>query len=116
MNSDRISLRGIEVSTRIGVPESERAKPQRLLVDVELMHSLKPVAESDDVSKGIDYAEVVAVIQELAKTERKTVERFAEEIADALLKNFHPKGGVKISVHKYPALPIVEAIITIVRP
>ena len=98
------------------MPESERAKPQRLLVDVELMHPLKPVAESDDISKGIDYAEIVAVILELAKTERKTIERFAEDAADVIIKTFKPKDGVKVSVTKYPALPLQSAQIMIQRP
>ena len=112
---DSLTLRGIEVWTKIGVPDAERAKPQRLLVDLELKANLKEVAEHDDVSKGIDYAAVVAVIRGLGETERKTVERFAEDAAEVVLKQFKPR-EVTVVVRKHPDLPIEEAIVTITRP
>lgn len=113
---DSIFLRGIECNTRIGVPAEERAKPQRILVDVELFLSTKTIAASDDIHDGIDYAKVTEHVIELAKTERKTVERFAEDIADTILADFKPQGGVKVTVWKTPDLPLQSASITISRP
>ncbi len=112
---DSIFLQDIAVKTRIGVPASERAAEQTLHVSVELFHGLNNVATSDDVRLGIDYQTVTEDILSLATTERKTVERFAEDIAAELIKKFKPDGGVKITVKKTPPLPLASACITIQR-
>ncbi len=113
---DSITLNNIETWTRIGVPDAERSHPQRLLVSLELFCSLKLVAASDDLSKGIDYQVVTDAILELGKSERKTAERFAEDIATMLLAKFKPAGGVRVSIQKKPPLPLEAACITITRP
>jgi dihydroneopterin aldolase len=113
---DSIYLKGIELLTRIGVPDAERAAPQKLLVDVELFLSVKDAGESDDVTRSIDYKDVTDAVIALGMTERKTVERLAEDIAKMILKDFKPKGGVKVSVWKKPDLPLESACVTIIRP
>ncbi len=113
---DHIHLQNISVPTHIGVPEVERKTEQTILVSVKLFHSLKTIGQSDDITKGIDYASVTADIVELGKTERKTVERFAEDIAAVLLKNYKPEGGVEVTVAKNPDLPLQSASVTILRP
>lgn len=113
---DSILLKGIEVSTSIGVPDAERKNPQQILVTIELFCPVKSVAQSDDVSDGIDYAKVTEEVQKLGKTERKTIERFAEDIASALLPKFKPAGGVRITVTKKPDLPLESVSVTIQRP
>ncbi|MBP7114298.1 MAG: dihydroneopterin aldolase [Candidatus Peribacteraceae bacterium] len=112
---DSIFLKDIEVWTRIGVPDSERAKPQRLLVSIELLGSLKDIGTSDDITKGIDYAAVTEAVTKLGATERKTVERFAEDAASLILTNYKPT-SVKVTVTKQPDLPLRSASVTVVRP
>lgn len=113
---DSLFLKDIRVWTRIGVPDAERKHEQELTVCLELFHPTRDTAVSDDVSIGINYKDVVDEVLSLARTERKTVERFAEEIAMVILKKFAPEGGVKVSVWKKPDLPITAACVTIVRP
>ncbi|MCE0483322.1 MAG: dihydroneopterin aldolase [Methylacidiphilales bacterium] len=88
--SDLICIADLEVQARIGVPEAERAKPQRLLVSVEMaVKSLGPAAKTDDVKLTVDYAIVAERIRDLAERKpRKLLERLAEEIAEDLLGNF----------------------------
>ncbi len=112
---DSIFLKDIDVWTRIGVPEAERAKAQRLLVSIELSGSLKNVGTTDDITQGADYAAVTDAVVQLAATERKTVERFAEDIAAVILKNFTLE-SVKVTVCKKPDLPLDAACVTIIRP
>jgi len=112
---DSIFLKDIEVWTRIGVPDTERQKPQRLLVSIELFVSVKPVSMSDDMTKGIDYAAVTDAVTTLGLSERKTIERFAEEIATAVLSTFTPD-SVKVTVCKKPNLPLESTSVTITRP
>ncbi len=112
---DNILIRGIELWTRLGVPDSERASPQHILVDIWLSISTKEVSATDDVSKGIDYAAVTTAVRALAETERKTVERLAEDIATLVLTQFKP-ASVTVSVQKKPDLPVDAVCLTITRP
>lgn len=113
---DSIALKNIEVWTCIGVPDAERTKPQRIHISIELFSPLKAVGDSDDIGRGIDYASITQFIVTLAKTQRKTVEAFAEDIASTILAKYKPEGGVKVSVSKKPELPLEEACVTIHRP
>lgn len=112
---DSIFLKDIEVWTRIGVPEAERAKAQRVLVRIELFGSLQKVGTTDDIAHGTDYAAVTDAVTKIGATERKTVERFAEDIAAVILTNFKPD-SVKVIVCKKPDLPLDAACVTIIRP
>jgi dihydroneopterin aldolase len=98
---DTISINNIECWTHIGVPTEEREREQQLLVSLELSLSTKQAGAKDDVSKTIDYEEVVHSIHKLAKKERKTIECFAEDIAAMVLMDYKPKGGVKVTVSKH---------------
>jgi dihydroneopterin aldolase len=112
---DSINLQDIRVSTHIGVSKDERAVPQDLLVSVWMETSISATAKADSLKHGIDYAEVTHAVIEIGSTERKTVERFAEDIAQMLLRRFKPE-RVSVSVEKHPPLPIQAARITITRP
>lgn len=112
---DSLLLRNIRVNTRIGVPQEERRTPQEILVSIEFLHPITAIAKTDDVACGIDYAAAVQLIEMLATTERRTIERFAEEIADALLRQFKPDEGVRVTVEKHPPLPMESASVTIHR-
>ncbi len=106
---DSLSIDGIELSTHIGVPEEERKKEQRLLVSIELFLDLSAAGRTDDVTQSVDYYQVTLRIRTLAQQERKTIESFAEDIAQMILKEFQPAGGVKVSVWKFP-MPGVRAV------
>jgi 7,8-dihydroneopterin aldolase/epimerase/oxygenase len=112
---DTIRINELEVWTRIGVPEEERRDEQRLLVSVEMRLSSKKMAQSDDVADGVDYKAVADCIVNLAKTPRKTIERFAEDCAAAVFSGFACP-SVTVTVRKFP-LPQAKSVeITIVRP
>ncbi len=113
---DSILLKNISVRTHIGVPDDERRAAQEVLVTIELFHSLQSTAKSDALEKGIDYAEITEEVVSLARTERKTIERFAEDAASVILQKFKPQGGVRITVTKKPLLPLESASVTIQRP
>lgn len=112
---DSIFLKDIDVWTRIGVPEAERQKQQRLLISIELFLDLKTTGESDDVHTSINYKDLTEAVVTLGDTERKTIERFAEDAAALILKQFRPQ-SVRVTVLKKPDLPLESASVTIVRP
>ncbi|OGJ61473.1 hypothetical protein A3C37_04080 [Candidatus Peribacteria bacterium RIFCSPHIGHO2_02_FULL_53_20] len=112
---DSLCITDLELWTHIGVPEKERKTEQRILVTIELLGDLSPVGKSDDVTRGIDYEKLTNAVRALAKTERKTIERLAEDIAEMILKSYKPQ-SVKVSVWKEP-LPGVRGVkATIQRP
>jgi FolB domain-containing protein len=98
---DRISINDLEVFYRVGVPEEERAQPQRLLLTVELAHDFSRAASSDDLSATIDY---YAVSQRLLRFGEgrswKLIETLATDIAAMVLAEFKPR-SVRVTVKKF---------------
>ncbi|MFM2241971.1 MAG: hypothetical protein RLZ97_826 [Verrucomicrobiota bacterium] len=96
MSEGWIHVKGLRVSTRIGVPDEERAQPQELLMDL----SMRPPAAFADMRDGIDrtldyHAACLAVVALAGEGERKLVETLADETADLLLEKF---GAVEVVV------------------
>jgi FolB domain-containing protein len=98
---DVIHIRELEVFYRVGVPDDERAKPQRLLLDLQLHLDFRPAAAADDLSKTINY---FAVTQRLLQfgdgREWRLIEKLAEDIASTILSEFHP-ARIRVEVKKF---------------
>lgn len=98
---DKITLCDLEVSYRVGVPDAERAQPQRLLLSVEMACDLAPAAASDNLSATIDYH---AVSQRLlgfgAGRSWRLIESLAADIAQMILDDFQPR-SVRVEVKKF---------------
>src|SRR5437868_1983350 len=98
---DVIHIHDLEVFYRVGVPDDERAKPQRLLLDIQLHLDFRPAAATDDLTKTINY---FAVTQRLLKfgegREWKLIEKLAEDIASTILSEFRPK-WIRVVVKKF---------------
>jgi dihydroneopterin aldolase len=96
-----ISIVDLEVYCRVGVPDAERAQPQRLLLTVELESDFSAAAKSDAIADTIDY---FAVTQRLLKfgagREWKLIEKLAADIADAIFAEFKPQ-SVSVEVKKF---------------
>ena len=97
----QISIVDLEVFYRIGVPDAERAQPQRLLLTVEMESDFTTAAKSDSIADTIDY---FAVTQRLLKfgdgRSWKLIEKLAVDIADAILAEFRPS-SVTVEVKKF---------------
>jgi dihydroneopterin aldolase len=97
----KISIVDLEVFYRVGVPDAERAQPQRLLLTVELESNFSAAATSDSIVDTIDY---YAVTQKLLKfgegREWKLIEKLAADICDSILAEFKPP-AVTVEVKKF---------------
>jgi len=97
----QISIVDLEVFYRVGVPDEERAQPQRLLLTVEMESDFSAAAKSDGIADTIDY---FAVTQQLLKfgdgKSWRLIEKLAAEIADTILAEFKP-AGVAVEVKKF---------------
>ena len=111
---DRITICDLEVSYRVGVPDEERAQPQRLLLTVEMACDLSVAAASDALTGTIDY---FAVSQRLVKFGEdrswKLIERVAAEIAEMILNEFRAQ-SVLVEVKKF-ILPETRYVSVTVR-
>jgi len=99
--ADCILIEGLEVWSRIGVPDEERAEPQRLTANVVL----EPVGDfralDDKIENTVDYFAVAEWVKMLAMARpRHLIETLAEELAGELLTRF-PLRSVKIELRKY---------------
>ena len=97
----KISLVDLEVFYRVGVPDAERAQPQRLLLTVEMEADFSAAAQTDAIADTIDY---FAVTQRLLKfgegREWKLIEKLAADIAGFILAEFRPQ-TVTVEVKKF---------------
>jgi FolB domain-containing protein len=85
----KISIEDLEVRYRVGVPDQERAQPQRLLVSVEMWSDFTRAAASDDLAFTIDYGAVARRLLALGEGRSwRLLETLAVEVADLLRCEF----------------------------
>jgi 7,8-dihydroneopterin aldolase/epimerase/oxygenase len=97
---DTIEIRRLRLSTRIGVPDDERATPQTLWITVRMVPGQGFTGLADDISRTIDYHAVALEIQALAAARpRRLIETLALETADLLLCR-HPLASVAVTLEK----------------
>jgi FolB domain-containing protein len=98
---EKITISDLAVLYRIGVPDAERAKPQRLLVTIDLVGNFNQAAAGDDLAKTINYYDVCQwVIHFGTGREWKLLETLASQLADAILAQFNP-AHIRIEIKKF---------------
>jgi len=97
---DILFLREFKLDTIIGIYDWERKIPQTIQLDVEIGLPKSRACETDNVEDTIDYAKIVARIQEtLAAKPFSLVEALAEHVAQLIRSEFGAP-WVKVSVAK----------------
>lgn len=98
---DKIKISDLEVFYRVGVPEEERAKPQRLLITIVMEHDFTSAVSRDNLAETIDY---YAVSQRVLKFGEdchwELIETLAADIAAMILDDFRPR-SVSVEVKKF---------------
>lgn len=96
-----ISIVDLEVFYHVGVPDSERAQPQRLLLTVEMESDFSKAAKTDSIADTIDYFAVSQLLLKFGNGKSwKLIEKLAADIADAILSEFKPQ-RVTVEVKKF---------------
>lgn len=86
---DQVCVEQLEVSTRVGVTESERAQPQRLCISLTMCPRRPLVDLGDDIRNTIDYSKVCAETEEFVRSRTdKLIETLADRLAAHLLQRF----------------------------
>jgi FolB domain-containing protein len=106
---DEIRIASLELEACVGVPDDERAKPQRLTVSLTIVPARDFAGLDDDITRTVDYAAVTAAIRALAAARpRRLIETLAEEIAQLVLERFGCR-HVDLELRKY-ILPETEYV------
>ncbi|HVY70453.1 MAG TPA: dihydroneopterin aldolase [Verrucomicrobiae bacterium] len=93
---DTIIIEELEVFYRVGVPDTERAQPQRLLLTIGMARNFQAAAANDDLSQTIDYSAVSRRLLKLGEGRQwRLIETLAVEIADLILGEF---GAAEVAV------------------
>jgi dihydroneopterin aldolase len=102
---DIIKLSNIVFYAHHGYYKAERELGQRFEMDIEVECDLRQAADTDDLSKTIDYREVYSLAKDVFENYKfKLLETVAERIAEQILKSFNVM-TVLIRVRK-PHVPL----------
>jgi dihydroneopterin aldolase len=113
-----ITIVDLEVFYRVGISEEERAKPQRLLLTLDIKFDFSSAAVSGRIGRTIDYYEVTQRLLKLGETRSwRLIESVATDVAERILSEFHPE-SVTVEVKKFsiPEARYVSASLTKQRP
>jgi len=98
----RISIVDLEVFYQVGVTDEERAKPQRLLITVEMDLDFSTAALSDRLEKTINYFDVAQELLKFGNNRNwKLLEKLTANVADFIMARFKPE-NVTVEIKKFP--------------
>ena len=104
---DRIELRGLRATGRVGVLPAEREADQPLELDLDLTVDLAAAAASDDLADTVDYGAVCdAAVAAVRAGHVDLLERLASRVVDAVLAVDGRIAAVDVVVRKLrPPVP-----------
>ena len=107
---DKIIIRDLLTRGRIGISDAERSAAQDILINAELFTDTRKAASSDSIEDCVNYSTIAKKILTLAENNRrKTVEAFAQDIADLCLSHELVR-EVKIRVEKTSAVRFTKSV------
>ncbi len=99
---DEIHIEQLEVFTRIGVPEEERANPQRLTVSISFWPHQNAPDLDDNIRQAVNYSAVAGEAKNFVGDQSlNLIETLADRLAIHLLKTF-PIQKATVEVRKFP--------------
>ena len=112
---DVIHIEQLDVFTRIGVPEEERAKPQRLTVSISFWPYHQPGDVADHIERAVNYSTVAEETKSFMQDQLvNLIETLADRLASHLLKIF-PIQKVTIELRKFALQDAKYVSVTITR-
>jgi 7,8-dihydroneopterin aldolase/epimerase/oxygenase len=113
---NQIIIEELTVFIRVGVPEAERAKPQRLLLTVELDHDFTAAVRHDRLRDTIDYHAVATRLAGFGRRRSwKLIETLAVDMAEMILREFKPR-RVSIEIKKFILPQTRHVAVRVTRP
>jgi FolB domain-containing protein len=108
--ADRIFIRDLLVRGILGINADERRERQDIVVNLQLEVDVAAVAQSEELSSGVNYRDVSKrVIERIEAGSDLLVERLAEDLAGMILEGF-PVRAVTVRVEKPGALRFAASV------
>lgn len=102
---DKVIIKDMQVYAYHGALPEENVLGQNFFISLEMRLPLKEAGMTDDLTRGVSYAEVYERVEKLARENTfKLIETLAERTAKLVVEEF-PVEGVKVTVRK-PQAPI----------
>jgi dihydroneopterin aldolase len=117
-SGDQVLVERLEIFAHIGVPDDERAAPQRLTFNIAFWPIRQAGEIYDEISRAVNYATVCAETRKfVAASRNKLIETLADALAGHLLATFEIR-RITIELRKYilPDVEFVSVIVTRERP
>lgn len=103
---DQIIIKGLRIFAYHGVNEEEKEKGQPFVIDATMFADLSAAAETDDLSKTVNYARAAKVIKSAMQEQKfDLIEAAAAAVADRLLGTFSQMTRADITLKK-PRAPV----------
>jgi dihydroneopterin aldolase len=111
----QIHIEQLEIFARVGVPNKERLKPQRLTVSITFWPT-RNIRELDDkIGRAVNYSAVCKATKEFARGRSdKLIETLADGIAKHLLKRF-PIQKITLELRKFVLKDAEHVAVTLTR-
>lgn len=114
IDADFVHVEQLEVFARVGVTGDERAKPQRLVLNLTAWPRLSFDSLGDEIERAINYSALCAAARDFMQERTAAlVETFAAELAALLLAKF-PLRKIDIELRKFvvPGTKYVSVALT----
>ena len=113
---DKIVIKDLAVFYSVGVPDEERAEPQKLLLTIEMTHDFIGAAGTDDLKLTIDYHAVALRLLRFGEGQSwRLIETLAVNIAEMILEEFKPQ-SVFVRVKKFILPDARHVEVSVTRP
>jgi 7,8-dihydroneopterin aldolase/epimerase/oxygenase len=115
VSSDRIQIEQLEIFGRVGVPEEERAVPQRLVISITLWPTADLGHLNDAITRTVNYSAVCDATKKfVGEQSPKLIETLADRLAAHLLATF-PIRKITVELRKF-VLPDAQYVsVTVTR-
>jgi len=112
---DEIRIEQLDVFTRIGVPEQERANPQKLTVSISLWPYQQITDLADHIERTVNYSAVAEETKNFVRDQSVSlIETLSDRLANHLLKSF-PIQKVTIELRKFALQDARYVSVTVTR-
>ncbi|MEM0912583.1 MAG: dihydroneopterin aldolase [Pseudomonadota bacterium] len=112
---DTVFIKNLEILTVIGVYDHEREKPQRVIIDLEILADLSTAGSNDNLDSTIDYGAIVSLVERLAQNnDTLLLERFGQRLCDGIFQHFSVD-QLTLTLHKPDIIQNVKSVGVILR-
>jgi 7,8-dihydroneopterin aldolase/epimerase/oxygenase len=112
---DEIHIEQLDIFARVGVPEEERANPQKLTVSISFWPYQQATDMADHIERTVNYSAVAEETKNFVRDQSVSlIETLAERLASHLLKSF-PIQKVTIDLRKFALQDAKYVSVTVTR-